>query len=713
MKKILSICLLLGLGACTFAQGRLPSRFNLPANSDTAFNLPGKYFQVLRDTGMALTFNQVRTNTWLAKFEGGEKKYPPGHPMSSHVLWTRYLLHNRANKAKEIALSTEYSTVDFYFRKAGEKWLHKTTGYRVPYSKRNDLKLINTVTYTLEPGEHVLIYERQYNNWQTISPGVRIGFARTTIQQEYISERKQTMKLVLALIAGVVLFAAVINFFFFFMIRERVYLYYGLTLLFGDWCYFHLWIQDLIPEDPARSSDAGNTILLFAIFFSLFTVRHFLRTNLHYPRWDKFLHWLSWIMLIFVPLAVIAPNDRFNIIRSIPQVIIFTVLGALAVTPLLFLGKRFSEARLFLLAFAPFVAFLVSLLITLGLKYRGLQPYLASVMLFSVLWAILVLSWSLFLRFKRLLNENARQALEKERMAREKETERNELIARQKVELEKEVQERTAELKQSLHELKATQAQLIQSEKMASLGDLTAGIAHEIQNPLNFVNNFSEVSMEMLEEMEEEMGNGEWEIAGEIAKDVKLNLEKINHHGKRADAIVKGMLQHSRSSSGQKEPTDLNALADEYLRLCFHGLRAKDKSFNSKLVTDYDHALPPVSVAKQDLGRVLLNLFANAFYSVAAKKKRLGDGYEPTVTVQTRLIDQEIEISVTDNGSGIPQKVLDKIYQPFFTTKPTGEGTGLGLSLSYDIVTKGHGGTLLAETEEGEFARFRIRVPRD
>jgi signal transduction histidine kinase/DNA-directed RNA polymerase subunit N (RpoN/RPB10) len=273
----------------------------------------------------------------------------------------------------------------------------------------------------------------------------------------------------------------------------------------------------------------------------------------------------------------------------------------------------------------------------------------------------------------------------------------------------------------ALTELQVTQKQLIQSEKMASLGELTAGIAHEIQNPLNFVNNFSEVNTELIEEMKEEIDKGNLEDAKAIANDIKDNEQKINHHGKRADAIVKGMLQHSRSSSGIKEPTDINALCDEYLRLSYHGLRAKDKSFNATMKTDFDEAIGNINIIPQDIGRVILNLITNAFYVVDEKKKsphplKGGENYEPVVTVSTKRLGSpsgdggKIEIRVADNGNGIPQKVLDKIFQPFFTTKPTGQGTGLGLSLSYDIV-KAHGGELKVETIEGVGSEFIILLP--
>jgi two-component system, NtrC family, sensor kinase len=288
--------------------------------------------------------------------------------------------------------------------------------------------------------------------------------------------------------------------------------------------------------------------------------------------------------------------------------------------------------------------------------------------------------------------------------------------------------ERTAELKQSLEELKSTQSQLIQSEKMASLGELTAGIAHEIQNPLNFVNNFSDVNKELLAEMKDEMDKGNTDDAKAIADDVIENSEKINHHGKRAGDIVKGMLQHSRTSTGVKEPTYINALADEYLRLAYHGLRAKDKSFNAEIKTDFDETLSAdeagvgkINIIPQDIGRVLLNLYNNAFYAVQQKQKevteqglptfeRLATLYEPTVWVSSKKVDDKVVLTVKDNGNGIPKKIVDKIFQPFFTTKPTGEGTGLGLSLSYDIV-KAHGGEIKVESNEGEGSTFVIQLP--
>jgi len=284
------------------------------------------------------------------------------------------------------------------------------------------------------------------------------------------------------------------------------------------------------------------------------------------------------------------------------------------------------------------------------------------------------------------------------------------------------------EIETTLSELKSTQSQLIHSEKMASLGELTAGIAHEIQNPLNFVNNFSDVNRELIEELKNDLASSETNLKSEeqheILNDIDQNLEKISFHGRRADAIVRGMLQHSRTSSGQKELTDINALADEYLRLAYHGLRAKDKSFNAKLETDFDPSVGKINIVAQDIGRVILNLINNAFYAIDDKAKLQGASlptpqgqadYEPQVIIQTKRISgktntDRVEISVSDNGNGIPKNIVDKIFQPFFTTKPTGEGTGLGLSLAHEIV-KAHGGELKVQTKEGEGTKFIIVIP--
>ncbi len=452
------------------------------------------------------------------------------------------------------------------------------------------------------------------------------------------------------------------------------------------------------------------------IFTLLLTQRlfRFSKINNH-PKWERLFRYARYFsVFLFFAEIFIAASEFTQWIWHI--ILISLILFA-------FQQKEMRSLRMFLVAFIPYVivSFFSDLAqVILNDFYNRREGYFETATMLSIIWLVAIL----------FSNYRQNKAAEKERIKRQHEDEINRAIAIRKVELEGLVAERTSEitrqkeeLEQTLHELRATQDQLIQSEKMASLGELTAGIAHEIQNPLNFVNNFSEVSSELLDEMKEELEKNNTGEASALADDIKQNLEKIIHHGKRADSIVKGMLQHSRSSSGIKEPTDINALADEYLRLAYHGLRAKDKSFNATLETNFDESLGSINIVPQEIGRVILNLLTNAFYSVTLKKKQFEkdisrdnkisetEQYKPTVFIGTRKLKGKVEIKVSDNGNGIPQAAVDKIFQPFFTTKPSGKGTGLGLSMSYEIVTNAHGGELKVENKEGEGATFTIILP--
>ena len=380
------------------------------------------------------------------------------------------------------------------------------------------------------------------------------------------------------------------------------------------------------------------------------------------------------------------------------------------------LRQRRRGARIIAVGYA---AGLLVVLLYLGMRVLEVRlPVLSSNLLLLLAILLPALSVSLFLAREFALDAQELQVQlgEVERLSAQtiaQEQDKQALLAAQNETLEQLVAQRTGELQRSLTDLRATQAQLIQREKMASLGELTAGIAHEIQNPLNFVNNFSEVSTELLEELEEEQAKPVRDagLEAELVGDLKQNLGKITHHGRRAAGIVKGMLEHSRTSAGERAPTDLNQLTDEYLRLAYQGLRAKDKSFNAALETDFAPGLPLVEAVGVDLGRVLLNLFGNAFYAVQKRQQTGEAGYQPTVTVRTNQVGKQVQIHVTDNGTGMPDEVKAKIFQPFFTTKPTGEGTGLGLSLSHDIIAQGHGGTLSVESREGEGTEFVISLP--
>lgn len=439
----------------------------------------------------------------------------------------------------------------------------------------------------------------------------------------------------------------------------------------------------------------------FIAFFALRFIRTHLNTKESLPQYDQYLKVLNLFIVPFLLLLNFTSFERFIPSINFVWFVVFSVIMYV-----LWLLRENNLASSLLKAGLPF--FIVNSLKDF-LEYffssftNENDSILDLIFLGSVLWMIAF----------AISTNNQIKALKKEE-------EKNKLVVGENEKLEILVRERTSEisaqkeqLESTVEELKATQNQLVQQEKLASLGELTAGIAHEIQNPLNFVNNFSELNMELIEELlspETPRGGIEEE---ELLSDIKQNLEKINHHGKRAASIVKGMLQHSRTNTGQKETTDINALADEFLRLSYHGLRAKDKTFNADFKTELDPNLPAIEAVPQDIGRVLLNLINNAFYACAERSRaesKVETTYRPLVTVSTLKIDNAIEIRVKDNGAGISEDNMERIFQPFFTTKPTGKGTGLGLSLAYDIVTKGHGGTIELSSKIGEGTEFIITL---
>lgn len=447
----------------------------------------------------------------------------------------------------------------------------------------------------------------------------------------------------------------------------------------------------------------------------LLIVLHYLRRNLQsrtkLPQWDKlFLNGMVAASILFV-LQFAAPS-MVHVINWIAYAALFGLIYLNLSNPV------FKPVKSIVNAVVPLILVeFVSDVSSAGFPsfYKSWSGLFDTGSFFAFVWMIAML----------YINNKQRKALEKERQKALEEEKKLQISESMKAALELQVAARTKELlgqkeslEKALSDLKLTQTQLIHAEKMASLGELTAGIAHEIQNPLNFVNNFSEVNNELFLELKEELDKGDIEEVKAIAANIEQNLQKISHHGKRADAIVKGMLQHSRSSGLSKEQTDINALADEYFRLAYHGLRAKDKSFNAQLISEFDEKAGQLKVIAQDIGRVILNLITNAFYAVDEKRKSGIEGYEPTVTVSTRRIaatavdEEKVQITVKDNGSGIPQDVIDKIFQPFFTTKPTGQGTGLGLSMSYDIITA-HGGEFRVETKEGDGSEFIILLPAE
>lgn len=442
-------------------------------------------------------------------------------------------------------------------------------------------------------------------------------------------------------------------------------------------------------------------------FFVIRFLRNYYDTPTRFPKQDILLK-QAW--LIVIPIFILAGLPGLKFIGDM-YYDVFILTGAY----LIYKARYNRNTRALFTAVLPMV-----IMIIISRFFRYVFPsiykeydelFFSTAYGFAFFWMI---GFGFYTNKQNKVEQVQRQKAEEERIRSEA----------KKQELEYQVAERTAELtrqknelEETISELKATQNQLVQAEKMASLGELTAGIAHEIQNPLNFVNNFSELSVELAKELQEELDreNQDKDLIVDLVSDLVQNQEKINHHGKRAASIVRGMLQHSRASTGQKEETDMNDLADEYLRLSYHGLRAKDKTFNADFKTHLDPQIPKVSIVPQDFGRVFLNLFNNGFYAVQQKARMGIEGYKPLVEVSTALggndKEKEIIIRVTDNGTGIPESVKNKIFQPFFTTKPTGQGTGLGLSLAFDIITKGHGGTLEVNSKEGEGTEFVIIIP--
>jgi signal transduction histidine kinase len=443
-------------------------------------------------------------------------------------------------------------------------------------------------------------------------------------------------------------------------------------------------------------------IILFAILCN-FLRRHLRKAN-DESGWEKIL-----TGAIIFAVVVIVVNAIFPALKTVASIISYLALFGTAYIVLT--RYEFRNVKYVVYALLPLaiVKVLESASHLFGDKIAGKFHDIFEVgKAFAVIW--LVVMMIVYNKQKKSLEKERLKAAEKERELQISET--------LKHQLEVQVAERTAELRQqkeelekAFEELKATQDQLIHAEKMASLGELTAGIAHEIQNPLNFVNNFAELNSELITDIEVEIQAGNTEEVFALANDLRQNNEKIYHHGKRADSIVKGMLQHSRKGTGIKEETDINNLIDECLRLSYHGLRAKEKSFNANFTLQLDEKIRKINVVPQDIGRVLLNIFNNAFYAVTEKKQQLNGAYQPLLNVTSSQQQGKVLITITDNGNGIPKSVQDKIFQPFFTTKPTGKGTGLGLSISYDVIVKGHGGKISIDSKEGEYTTFTIELP--
>ena len=646
----------------------------------------GKQIDIYEDQDGKLSLQQILSPEYQAQFKRGIQEFPNFGTKQTSI-WCRI-------KVKNVSYKNWVLNADFpilhsvtLFQPTGNNYTKEEISRSTPFIERNIKNKSFLFALQLRSGEEKEIYLRVENHI-CIFP-LYIG------DMTAISQKQHSEDLLYGIFYGISLIIAFYALALFIASREIYYLYFFIQLIFfglygmiygGEAAHF-------LPKFALAVTGYGTPVLSIGVIFQYLFFDSVLKTKKKIPAASRIFLLAALFSSIAALLYVVGLRP---IAATITMVVSFLVFLTGIVLCFYLKGEKIIR-----LIFIGYVVGFVILLFWL-MMLQNIIPYsqlVNNLFVIQSMWWMIIFSIALELNINNYIKEKYQAQKESMNILEEKEK----LIMQQNELLEQKVEERTMELKE-------TQSQLVQSEKMASLGELTAGIAHEIQNPLNFVNNFSEVNTELIDEMKNELLADNKQEAISIADNIKINEQKINHHGKRADAIVKGMLQHSRSSSGVKMLTNINALADEYLRLAYHGLRAKDKSFNATMKTDFDETIGNINIIPQDIGRVILNLITNAFYAVTEKKKQTIENYEPTVSLSTRKLNDKEEIRVKDNGNGIPQKNLDKIFQPFFTTKPTGQGTGLGLSLSYDII-KAHGGDIKVETKENEGSEFIIQLP--
>lgn len=716
--------------ALTKVSAQTPTPYPILNDTTLILNIPDSFVVYLEDKEGKMGLEDVQRAKREKKLKPWDSSLPGRDKIKTgQHLWLYFRVSNKTGKKIETGLDSWSNVSVFHVIRKNGTTQTDTTGDWAKWSSKNEFRTVNLVPLVLQPEEVVEVFYKasfidpRFLNQFKIALAHPALTARKTLKEAEIQNVSKT-DMFLSTFGGALLFATLLYFFFYYMVREKVFLYFGLCIL----CFGLGW-TGMIPlyarEHPLTVHYLAAVVQLGFLFFLLF-FREYLLVNMHLPKWDKFLQ-------LIVPLFLAALiYDHWKIGQQGKGTIwiIAIIIISLVISFSLLKGKMMKEKKFMLYAVMPFlIAFSVLILLIVYITAVGQDNSLFqntvflwfaanfNILLgFTFMWMIISFSRLLFRRFNEQRQKIRDQEMEKEHMRAEQEKERLKLVEQQKKDLEIQVAERTSELKQSLEELKATQSQLIQSEKMASLGEMTAGIAHEIQNPLNFVNNFAEVNTEIAEDIKSEISQlvpdpAKRASLEELLADLTSNQEKIRTHGKRADSIVKNMLQHSRTGDAQKEPVDLNAMVDEYVRLSFHGLRARDKNLNADFEINLDPTIGKVNILQQDFGRVILNLVNNAFYAVNDKSKNGPEGYRPKISVTTSAGEGRVTLTVQDNGDGIPNKIKDKIFQPFFTTKPTGEGTGLGLSISYDIVTKGHNGVMRVESKEGEGSSFIVQIP--
>jgi two-component system NtrC family sensor kinase len=706
----------------------IPPAYEIKNDTLWQQDVPETHVLFIEDSTGKMTLEDVRAAFDQGKLKPWKTAYSK-KGINQGEYWFYYRLTNNTGKPIETGFDAYSNKADFHVIRPGKKNEVYTTGDMISWEKKKEFRYSNIAPVSMNTDETIEVFYHASLVNTRFTQGIKIAIVNPDrYARKYLADNEPELvrktELTFAFYSGIYLIAALIYFVFFFLVREKVFLYFGFFIFFLYLTTSHFF-TGLIRNYP----DASNFIVLtglISFFLFLHFIRQYLNTKKHVPRWDKFLIIFSFIYLLVGSYEILITKDsESRVFFTLMAVFVICLIS----TFFLIKNHQQTEKKFLLYAVLPFLLVFPLLLIfiiwiiTSGNQELLLQnkillwfgQSLSTLMELTFIWMIISFSRLLFRRFTEQRQKISEQEKEKEQILLEQEQEKLRMIEKQKIDLENQVTERTAELKQSLENLKATQAQLIQSEKMASLGEMTAGIAHEIQNPLNFVNNFAEVNNEITGEIKGEIEKlipeDKREGLNALLDDLAGNQEKIRFHGKRADSIVKNMLMHSRKGITQKEPVDLNALVDEYTKLSYHGLRARDKSFNSDFDIQLDPSITTVDMLQQDFGRVILNLVNNAFYAVHEKTKTGSRDYKPAVIVKTSKVKDAVRIEINDNGDGINEQIKDKIFQPFFTTKPTGEGTGLGLSISYEIITKGHSGKMWVESKEAEGTSFIVEIP--
>lgn len=744
---LLIICCFTSL--ISYGQTKL-TPFILTTDTLVSLNIDSAHWEILADELEQYSIHDLLSGKYENQYCHKEC-IPASSSNYATCYWTRYTMINQSGHSMNLCIENNYEIGTTYLIKKANSLDSFPSGMTQPWSKKGGFKLANCVPIELKDSDTLSVYikgkliNKKYYDL-TLDPPISMSYSKLkSYYDQYLdnNENPIDIKVILSgFLVGFFFFAVFFNVFCYITTRERIYLY------FAGYTFFSIFnnLNDLVYRLTLLGMPGGIPMLILNKFsysclmvcLTLFFLNAF-RIKVYFPKWRN-LVLISLFAFIFITLIRIYFDASGLFQYQMKLYKIFTKIESLHFHILFFtlllviikLDKKIAWVAFgafpiifywgFLGGFSPdgIWGFFIH---SDPFKITGWFGNILSI--FFILWFILFFSWILFRKYKSIQLDNRQKDLENERLAKEKEIERNQLIEKQKTELEVQVANRTAELNHSIQNLKSTQAQLIQSEKMASLGELTAGIAHEIQNPLNFVNNFSEINNDLIQDAKHEIDRLTASIPTQpiqelkdVLDDIKINSEKINLHGKRASSIVKNMLEHSRTSSGEKTLTDINALCDEYSRIAYQGLRAKYKEFHSDYILNLDINIPKANVVSQDISRVLLNLMNNAFYACfqqsvnkEPENQNLGstNHYKPCVTIETKDLGNKIQITVSDNGVGIPDHIKDKIFQPFFTTKPTGEGTGLGLSLSYDIA-KAQGGELICESHQG-LTMFTFTLP--